>query len=118
MQNEYAIPKELPSTTESVHLPNCGNMHLTLEYEDVGGRLIGVRAIIGKNACCGYVLLDSVAKLMTLYLRSPEARFKIAERFKTLFMVDSKGNRIVCSHGKEKSCVEEIAERIVAQLER
>ena len=117
MQTEYAVPKELPSTTESIPLPHCGNLHLTLEYEEMGGRLMGVRAIIGRNACCGYVLLDTVAKMMTLYLRSPEPRFKVAERFKTLFMADTKGNRIVCSHGKEKSCVEEIAERVVRQLE-
>ncbi len=116
MQNEFDRPKVIPSTTEDIKMPNCGTLHLTLGKEKEGGRLIEVRAVIGRNACCAYVLLDTVAKLMSLYLQSPEPRWKIAELFKRMFIIDEKGNRIVCSHGKEKSCVEEIAQRILAEL--
>jgi hypothetical protein len=117
MQSEFDRPKVIPSTTEDIKLPNCGTLHLTLGHEKEGGRLIEVRAVIGRNACCGFVLLDTIAKLMSFYLQSPEPRWKIKELFNRCFMPDGKGGRIVCSHGKEKSCVEEIAERVIRELE-
>jgi hypothetical protein len=53
-----------------------------------------------------------------VYLQSPEPRFKIVEKFKRQFMPDGKGNRITCGQPKgQKSCVEEISERILKELE-
>jgi hypothetical protein len=117
MLTEWKRPKEVISTTEKIPLSaGCGNLHLTLGKED--DKLIEIRAVIGKNACCGYVLLDTIAKLMSVYLQSPEPRFKIVEKFKRQFMPDGKGNRITCGQPKgQKSCVEEISERILKELE-
>lgn len=119
METEFKRPKEIPSKTEHIELSTegCGTLHLTLGWEEAEGRLIEVRCIIGKSGICGNVLLDTIAKLMSMYLQSPEPRYKIVEKFQRQFLPDKKGNRVVCGQGL-KSCVEEIAERIVKELQK
>jgi len=114
METNWKRPKVIPSETEHIVLENCGTLHLTLGTEDE--RLIEVRAVIGKNGICGNVLLDSLAKSLSILLQTDYPRYKICEKLKRQFLPDTKGNKIVCGQ-TGKSCVEEIAERIVKILE-
>ncbi len=120
METTWRRPKEIPSKTEHIVLETegCGTLHLTLGWEEIDGRLIEVRAVIGKSGVCPNVLLDTVSKLMSMYLQSPEPRYKISEKFQRQFMPDTKGNRITCSKGSGKSCIEEISERVLKELDR
>ena len=110
METTYKRPKEIESKTEAIKL-ECGTLHLTFGYqEEVEGKIVEVRAVIGKSGVCGNILLDSYAKAMSMLLQSPMPRYKIVEKIKKQF----KG--VVCSQG-EKSCVNEIALRLLKELE-
>jgi len=118
MAENWKREKEIPSKTELIDLetPACGNMHLTFCWQD--DSLIEVRAVIGKSGVCGNIMLDTIAKLMSMYLQSSEPKYKIVKKFRKQFLPDTKGNQITCGHGKGKSCIEEIAERVVKELEK
>ena len=106
----YARPKEIESKTEAIKL-ECGTLHLTFGYqEEVEGKVVEIRAVIGKSGVCGNILLDSYAKAMSMLLQSPMSRYKIVEKIKKQF----KG--VVCSMGKQ-SCINEIALRLLKELE-
>ena len=107
MEPTWKRPKVIPSKTEHLESP-CGTLHLTLGWEEEDGRLIETRAVIGKNGICPNVLLDTVAKLLSMYLQSPEPRYKIAEKIKKQFI------GVACVQGKP--CVEIIAEKILEEL--
>lgn len=111
MEATWKRPKTIPSQTEHIETEACGTLHLTLGWQEEDGRLIEVRAVIGKNGICGNVLLDTVAKLFSMYLQSPESRYKIAEKVKRQFI------GISCAQGK-KSCGELIAEKVLEELSK
>ena len=116
MTNDWKRPKTIPSVTEQIKMPSCGNLHLTLGWEEDGGRLIEVQAVIGRSGTCPCVLLNTTAKLMSMLLQSSEPRFKIVEKFKKQFLPDTKGNQITCGQDKGKGCIETIAERVIKEL--
>lgn len=106
----YKRPKEIESKTEDVKL-ECGNLHLTFGYqEEVEGKVVEVRAVIGKSGVCGNILLDSFSKAISMLLQSPMPRYKIVGKIKKQF----KG--VICAQG-QRSCVNEIAERLLKELE-
>jgi len=106
METTWKRPKTIPSKTEHIETDGCGTLHLTLGFEE--GHLIEVRAVIGRNGTCGGVLLDTCAKLLSMYLQSPEPRYKVAEKIKKQFI------GVKCAQGKP--CVEIIAEKILKEL--
>ena len=105
---DWKRAKEIPCKTEHIELA-CGKLHLIFGYEEEDGRLIEVIAKIGRSGVCGCVLLDSFGKVLSMLLQSPAQRYKIVEKMKKQF----KG--VVCSQG-EKSCINEIAERVIKEL--
>lgn len=113
---DFKRDKEIPSRTEHIELESCGTLHLTFATQD--DKLIECMAVIGKNGVCPNILLNSFSKVVSMYLQSPEPRYKIIEKFKRQFLPDTKGNKITCSHSGGKSCVEVIAEHIVSELEK
>ena len=110
METEWKRPKSIPSKTHHIETEGCGTLHFTMGWEEEDGRLIEVRATIGKNGICGNILLDTVAKLMSMYLQSPEPRYKIVEKFKRQFV------GVKCNQGKP--CIESLAESVIKELEK
>ena len=111
---EYKRPKVINSKTEAIKLDSCGTLHVTIGYleeiDDVYGRITEIRAVIGKSGICGNVLLDSYSKAMSMLLQSPMPRYKIIEKIKKQF------RGVVCNQGR-KCCINEIAERLLRELE-
>ena len=110
--------KEIPSSTHRIETAGCGTAHITLGYEELENtrRLIEVRVLIGKNGgSCGNILLDTIAKLISVYLQSSEPRYKVIKKLKHLFMPDTKGNAITCTQGR--SCIEDVIRLVLKELE-
>jgi len=82
VETTWKRPKEIPSKTFHIETQE-GTLHLTLGYEDE--RLIEVRAMIGKAGTYAQIMLDTIAKLISMYLQSPEARYKIVKKFNKQF---------------------------------
>jgi hypothetical protein len=114
METDYKRPKEIKSKTEAISLSSCGTLHLTIGYldeiDDVYGRVTEIRAVIGKGGVPCNILLDSWAKAMSMLLQSPMPRYKIIEKIKKQFI------GVVCTNQKQ-SCVNEIAVRLLKELE-
>lgn len=107
METDWKRPKTIDSKTEAIKT-ECGTIYLTLGYEE--DKLIEVRATIGKSGICGNVLLDTVAKLLSMYLQSPEPRYKIISKLRKQFV------GVICNQGN--SCVNIISEKVVGELEK
>jgi len=106
----YKRPKEIQSKTENIKL-ECGTLNLIFGYqEEVEGKIIEVRALIGKSGICGAVLLDSFTKALSMLLQSSMPRYKIVKKIKKQYV------GVICSQGKS-CCVNEIAVRILKELE-
>lgn len=106
----------IPSVTKHVET-SCGTMHLTLGYDDE--KLVEVKVMIGKNGCCPNVLLDTVAKVISMYLQSPEPRYKVAKKFKNQFV----GGGVCGNPFKEgekiyKGCVDYITSLVAEEMEK
>ena len=114
MSETYARPKVLPSETFHITTTGCGTLHLTICTEN--DKVIELRAVIGKNSTCGFVLLDSFTKMISVFLQSDEPRYKIVKKLRHLFLPDTKGNAISCAQGG-KSCIELIVEKIIDRIE-
>ena len=110
--------KEIPSSTHRVETSGCGTAHVTLGYQELENtrKLIEVRILIGKNGgSCGNILLDTIAKLISVYLQSSDPTYKKAKRLRHLFMPDTKGNAITCTQGR--SCIEDVIRLVLKELE-
>lgn len=110
--------KEIPSSTHRVETQGCGTAHVTLGYQELENtrRLIEVRILIGKNGgSCGNILLDTIAKLISVYLQSSEPRYKVVKKLRHLFMPDTRGNAITCAQGR--SCIEDVIKLVLKELE-
>lgn len=106
----YKRPKEIHSKTENIKL-ECGTLNLIFGYqEEVEGKVIEVRALIGKSGICPAILLDSFSKTLSVLLQSPMPRYKIVEKIKKQFV------GVTCSQGVS-CCVNEIAVRLLKELE-
>jgi hypothetical protein len=114
---EWKRQKEIPSQTHRIET-SCGKMFMTLGFEDE--KLIEVSARIGKSGICPCVLLDTTCKLISMYLQSPEPRYKIVKKFKKQFM-DMSG----CESGKFKHedreyncCADFISKVVIKEIEK
>ena len=118
MTETISRPKEIPSETHRVETDGCGGLHITLGFEEMERtkRLIEVRVLLGKNGgSCGNILLDTVAKLTSVYLQSADPTYIKAKKLRHLFMPDTKGNAITCPGGK--SCIEDVIRLVLKELE-
>ena len=78
METSWKRPKTIPSTTEHIETHE-GTLNLTLGYEEDPKRLIEVRGQIGKSGTFSNMLIDTICKLCSMYLQSPEPRYKIID---------------------------------------
>ena len=116
METGWKRPKELPSNTEHVET-NCGTLHFIMGNED--GKLVEVRGVIGKNGTCANVQLDTICKLVSIYLQSPEPRYKIIKKFKKQFMDMGCGQGVFTEKDiKYHSCVDYIINRVIDELNK
>jgi hypothetical protein len=86
METAWKRPKVIPSTTYHIDT-NEGTLHLTLGYEegdDGRNRLIEVRGVIGKAGTYSNVWVDTICKLLSCYIQSPEPRFKFEKKLEKL----------------------------------
>lgn len=116
MQTEtvFKRPKTIPSKTEHIET-SCGTLHLTLGYHE--DKLIEVRAMIGKNGTCGNVMLDTIAKLMSITLQSGLAKYKICEKMKKQFCEMNCGQDKFKWEEKEYTgCVDYIVKKVIEEL--
>lgn len=87
MESNWKRPKVIPSKTFHIDTRE-GTLHLTLGYEtgdDGKDRLIEVRGIIGKAGTYANVYVDTVCKLLSCYIQSPEPRFKFKKKLDKMF---------------------------------
>lgn len=115
MEVKWKRPKCIPSKTTKIPT-SCGNLHLTFGYEEE--RLIEVRPSIGKNGICPNVLLDAFCKSMSMYLQSPEPRYKIIEKFKKQFVEMNCGEPFTWEGDNYTGCHDLIVKCIVTELEK
>ena len=116
MDTDWKRPKTIPSKTYHID-SNEGTLHLTLGYEDE--RLIEIRGTIGKAGSYANSLIDTACKLISMYIQSPEPRYKIIKKFKKQFCdiqagidpFEYDGNKYTCS-------IDCIAQMVVKELER
>ena len=113
---DYRRPKELPSVTEHLKVGCGGTLNLTVSYEE--DKIIEVRAVVGKNGTCSNNLLDAFCKVVSMYLQSPMARYKIVKKFKKQFVESSCGMPFQWNGKKYCGCVDYISQKIVEDLEK
>ena len=82
MEATWKRPKVLPSKTFKIETHE-GNLFLTFVYDD--NKLVEVRGMIGKSGTFGNFIIDTICKLISMYLQSPEPRYKILKKFKKQF---------------------------------
>ena len=120
MDTNWKRPKVIESETPLIKT-NCGGLYVILGKED--GKLIEVSATIGKGGTCSNYQLINFCKVISMYLQSPEPRYKIAEKFKKQF-ASLKDKDTGCGQGKffhEKeeyqSCEDYIVKRVIKELD-
>lgn len=118
MDIHYKRPKEISETTLHIET-SCGTLHLILGYDDdEKTRLIEVRANIGKGGTCPNVQLDTICKLISMYLQSPEARFRIIKKFKKQFEGMNCGNPFTWEEKEYTGCHDIVFKKIIKELEK
>lgn len=115
MDTNWKRPKVIPSTTYHIDT-NEGTLHLIFGFED--DKLIEVRGMIGKAGSYSNILIDTICKLVSMYLQSPEPRYKIVKKFKKQF-VDMKCGMEPFKWENEsyESSIDVIVKLVVSQLD-
>jgi len=114
METSWKRPKTLPSTTEHIDT-QCGTLHFTIVKED--DKLVEVRGMIGKSGTCGNVFLDTICKMVSMYLQSPEPRYKICKKFRKQFVDMNCGQGKFVWEGEEYTgCIDYVIKRVVKEL--
>ena len=111
---DWKRPKVLPSTTHHIET-SCGTLHLILVKED--NKLVEIRATIGKNGVCPNVMLDTICKLTSMYLQSPEPRYKIVKKMKKQFVDMNCGQPFTYEGDNYSGCHDLIMKIVVGELE-
>ena len=115
MDVNWKRPKVLPSKTHNIPTQE-GNLHLILGYED--DKLVEVRGNIGKAGSYANTLIDTICKLVSMFLQSPTPRYKIVEKFKKQFADMASGLDPFEYEGKKYTCaVDVIAQMVIKELD-
>jgi hypothetical protein len=110
----YKRPKTIESKTEHVET-SCGTMHFTTGY-DTG--LVEIRAMIGKSGTCPNCQLDNFCRVVSMYLQSPEPRYRIVKKFRKQFEGANCGMPFTWKEKKYTSCHDYIAQAVIKELEK
>ena len=113
--SDYKRPKTLPTTTEHIKT-QCGTLNVMLSLHD--NKLVEVMAVIGKSGTCANNLLGSFCKVVSMYLQSDTARYKIVKKFKKQFVGSSCGMPFKWNGKDYRGCVDYIAQKVVEDLEK
>ena len=120
MEPGWKRPKTIPSKTEHI-TTNCGTLHLTIGYDN--DKIVEVKGMIGKNGTCANSQLDMICKLISMYLQSPEPRYKICKKFRKQFTYEGDNKDLGCGQDKfwhEKKeyfgCGDYISQRVISEL--
>jgi hypothetical protein len=76
-------PKTMVGKTEHVET-ECGTLHYIKNSHK--RRVKEIYATIGKNGTCPNCLTDTICKLTSMYLQSPEPRYKIIKKIEKQFI--------------------------------
>lgn len=112
---DWKRPKTVKSKTEHI-TSSCGTLHIIKGYD--GERLIEITASIGKSGTCANCLLDSFSKVVSMYLQSPMARYKIVKKFKKQFTDSSCGMPFKYEDKMYRGCIDWISQNIVDEIDR
>jgi type III secretory pathway component EscR len=117
MTSKWKRPKTLDGKTAVVSL--CGNIYVTFNYDhDRDGKLVEVRATVGKGGTPCNILLTAICFLISCYLQSPEPRYKIIKKLKKNLL-----DAPACMQSFEfeektyTSCFDYILKNVVKELE-
>jgi len=113
--DNWKRPKELPETTYHIETM-CGTLHFIMAKDD--GRLVEVRALIGKSGVCCNIQLENFCRVMSMYLQSPEPRYKFIKKFKKQFVGSNCGQPFLWEKEKYLSCHDLISQWVVRELEK
>ena len=119
---EFKRDKEIPSKTFHIETNACGTLHLTLGFQDE--KLVEVRAMIGKTGICCNILVESICKILSMFLQTETPRYKIVKKIRKQFLETAKFPGVNCGQGiiwENKSfgsCVDLIGSSVVAELEK
>ena len=73
---------------------------------------------MGKSGSCGRVFTDSVCKMISMYLQSPEPRYKIIKKFKKQFVDMKCGQPFDYEGDKYSCCIDYIIKCVIGELEK
>ena len=112
---DWKRPKEIPSNTTRI-ATECGGLYITKGFEDE--KLIEIRGVIGKGGTCPNCQLDNFCRVVSMYLQSPEPRYKIIKKFTKQFEGSNCGQPFIWEEKKYLSCHDYIAQSVIKELEK
>ena len=116
METSWKRPKEIPSTTYHIET-NEGTLHLTIGTDN--DRIIEVRGVIGKAGTYSNIWVDTLCKLISFYLQSPEPRYKIEKKLRLQFEDMSCGMEVFEWQGEKfKSVIDVIIKSVVKEVNK
>lgn len=114
-ETAFKRDKVIPSQTEHVET-QCGTLHATFGFQEE--RLIEVRGLIGKGGTCCNCQLDNLCKIISMYLQSPEPRYKIIKKFYKNLEGSNCGQPFKWKEKDYTSCHDYIAQKVIEELEK
>ena len=120
---DFKRPKVIPSKSIEV-ITGCGKLYMTLGYEEEDGRLIEVRATIGKGkdesiiGVCPAIQLDTICKMISIILQSDMPRYKIVQKFKKNFVEMSCGNPFIFEERNYTGCHDYLIKAVLKEVEK
>lgn len=115
MPDNWKRPKVLPEITSHIET-QCGTLHFIMAMEDE--KIVECRAMIGKSGTCCNMQLENFCKIISMYLQSPEPRYKIVKKFRKQFIPVNCGQPFLWEEKKYLSCHDLIAQWVVKELEK
>ena len=120
MEPTWKRPKVIPSTTYHIDT-NEGCLHLTLGYEegdDGKQRIIEVRGVIGKAGTYSNVWVDTLCKLLSMYIQSPEPRYKFGKKMELLSDISMGMETFKWENEKYQSVLDVIVKTVAREIEK
>lgn len=116
IEARWKRPTVLPSKTHGIKTP-CGTLYITLGYEE--DKLIEVVGVMGNSGTCGNVKMMDFCKAISMYLQSPEPRYKIIKKLQKQYVGSNCGTGLIKYEGAEAtSCDDIVAKLVITELEK
>jgi hypothetical protein len=88
------------------------------EGDDGVKRLIEVRGVIGKAGTYSNVWVDSLCKLLSCYIQSPEPRYKFSKKLSLLSDIPMGMEKFTWEKEKYQSVLDVIVKAVAKEIER